>query len=274
MQSPSRFGPEYLTYVLWAVTPNGQAKNLGELRLDGDEADIDTSLEFQSFGIVVTPEPYFAVMLPSGTVVAENVLRPDTKGKVTAVRSTYELMPRGSYAAATPAEGSAGPVGNPKDPLDLRQARNALHVAQLAHADRYASEIYARAKEQLNTAETYYSKDVDKKAISQQARTAVQTAEEARMVSTRRMAEEKEEMAKQAAIQAEARRRQVAEQARLTAEEQKVAAQRKQAAAEVAKADAEMQARKAQQEREAADRANQGRGPQGRTRGPAPEASG
>ncbi len=257
LQSPAQFGPEYLTYVLWAVTPEGQSKNLGELRLDGDHADIESSVDFQSFGIVVTAEPYFAVMLPSDAIVAENVLRPETKGKVTVVRSAYELMPHGSYAAATTAEGSSGPVGSPKDPLDLRQARNALHIAQLALADRYASEIYTKAREQLNTAETSYSKDLDKKAITAQARTAVQTAEEARMVATRRMVAEQEEKAKQASVQAEARRRLAAEQARAIAEEQKQAAQQKQAAAEVAKADAQMQARKAQADREAADRAKE-----------------
>ena len=94
---PEQFGPEYLTYVLWAITPEGRATNLGEVQLDDDDARVQVTTELQAFGLVVTAEPYFAVTQPSDVVVMENVVRDDTKGKVETIQAKYELLKRGSY---------------------------------------------------------------------------------------------------------------------------------------------------------------------------------
>jgi hypothetical protein len=98
---PSSYGPEYLTYVLWAVSPDGRPVNLGELTLDsygaGSTSKIDTSCEIQTFGMIVTAEPYYAVTLPSDVVVLENAVRADTRGVIEAINARYELLPRGVY---------------------------------------------------------------------------------------------------------------------------------------------------------------------------------
>lgn len=167
---PYLLGPEYLTYVLWAVSPQGQSKNLGELRIDGEETKVECSVEMQSFGLFVTAEPYYAVLLPSDVVVVENVMQEDTKGKATSVEVQYELMPRGAYAAAG-APGSTGPGGNPKDPLDLRQARNAVKIAELVGADRYASDTFVKAAQQLQQAEL----------VAERARVEREAAERAKL---------------------------------------------------------------------------------------------
>src|SRR5690606_17412939 len=76
LDPPSRFGPEYLTYVLWAVTPEGRATNLGEVQFDGrGRASLDVTTELQAFGLILTAEPYFAVTEPSDVVVMENQVR-------------------------------------------------------------------------------------------------------------------------------------------------------------------------------------------------------
>lgn len=253
---PYLLGPEYLTYVLWAVSPQGQPKNLGELRIDGDQTKIETAVEMQSFGLFVTAEPYYAVMLPSDVVVVENLLRPDTKGRVTSVNVQYELMPRGAYTAAG-ASGAVGPGGNPRDPLDLRQARNAVQIAKLADADRYASDTFTKAAQQLQQAEDSYQMDLTKQTVVTQARAAVQTAEESRMIAVQRHQAEIARLTKQAAIDAEARKREAAEQQRAEAERQRVLADQQRLNAEQQRAAAEASQRQAElaAERERANRA-------------------
>src|SRR5580704_14547876 len=72
------FGAEYLTYVLWAISADGRPQNLGELELSGSKASLTVSSGFQSFGMIVTAEPYFAVSTPSDVVVLKNVFNDKT----------------------------------------------------------------------------------------------------------------------------------------------------------------------------------------------------
>jgi len=80
---PQRFGREYLTYVLWAITPEGRPHNLGEIMPDSlNKAKVSVTTDLQAFGLIVTAEPYSAVRRPSDVVVAENMVRDDTVGKI------------------------------------------------------------------------------------------------------------------------------------------------------------------------------------------------
>src|SRR5260370_15625587 len=98
MEPASMYGPEYLTYVLWAITPEGRPKNLGEVVLNGStNSKLDVTTELQAFGLIVTAEPYFAVTMPSDVVVMENIIRKDTAGKIEEIDAKYELLPRGQY---------------------------------------------------------------------------------------------------------------------------------------------------------------------------------
>src|SRR6516164_8043987 len=78
----SQYGPEYMTFVLWGVTPEGRPANLGEVVLQGDHAKLLATTDLQTFGLIVTAEPYFAVTQPSDVVVAENFVRTDTSGTI------------------------------------------------------------------------------------------------------------------------------------------------------------------------------------------------
>src|SRR5262245_53012856 len=93
----TQFGPEYLTYVMWAISPEGRATNLGEVLLNGTKSKLNVTTELQSFGLIVTAEPYFAVTQPSDVVVMENIIRQDTLGKVEVIDAKYELLKRGTY---------------------------------------------------------------------------------------------------------------------------------------------------------------------------------
>jgi hypothetical protein len=115
----TQFGPEYLTYVLWAVTPEGRATNLGEVLLRGDGSKLDVTTDFQAFGLIVTAEPYFAVTQPSDVVVMENIVRTDTLGQVEEIDAKYELLQRGQYTLnVSPADLRPMQL-DPKVPLEL-----------------------------------------------------------------------------------------------------------------------------------------------------------
>ena len=144
LQKPTDFGNEYLTYVLWAITPEGRSVNLGEVLVGGNgRSKLDVTTDLQGFALIVTAEPYYAVRQPSNVVVLENVVRADTKGTTEAVNAKYELMERGGYI---PTGYKFDPVIlNAKLPLEFFEARNALRIAQSEGAERYASDSYQHA---------------------------------------------------------------------------------------------------------------------------------
>jgi hypothetical protein len=197
LKPPHRFGAAYLTYVLWAITPDGRATNLGELLTDsGDDAKIETSTELQIFALIVTAEPYYAVTQPSDVVLMENVIRPDTVGRVHTVDVKYELLKRGSYtfdvAAAKSSENAKAKKVSQREYevlVELYQARNAVQLAKADGADVYAAESFARAEGQLREAEQIHAADPKGDAVVTLAREATQTAEDARLIAARRRAE-------------------------------------------------------------------------------------
>src|SRR5205823_1190394 len=138
LQPATRFGPEYLTYVMWAITPEGRAINLGEIILNGDNSKLNVTTDMQAFGLIVTAEPYFAVRQPSNVVVMENAIRPDTVGKIEAIDAKYELLERGQYVVNVPPKDLRPIQLDRKTPLDLYEARNAVRVASWAGADKDA----------------------------------------------------------------------------------------------------------------------------------------
>ncbi len=182
----STFGPEYLTYVLWAITPEGLANNLGEVQVRDGKSNVKASTKLQTFGMIVTAEPYFAVTFPSDEVVMENSARSDTKGAVDSVNAKFELLQRGRYSDA---HLEAFPF-DPKVPLDLYEARNAMRIAKWHKADQYAAESFGKAQDALNRAEDY-QKRKQKQAVATTAREAVQMAEDARAISVKRQEDER-----------------------------------------------------------------------------------
>jgi outer membrane protein OmpA-like peptidoglycan-associated protein len=185
MLPASRFGGEYLTYVLWAITPQGRPKNLGEMQIRGDDAHVHVSTELQAFAMIVTAEPYFAVTQPSDVVVLENVVRDTSNGQVEAVGATYELLKRGSYLRDQSGVYTAIPIDTDA-PLDLAEARNAIALARIAGANQYASEPFNNATRLLADAERARRQRNDSKDVILAARQAAQTAEDARLIAVER----------------------------------------------------------------------------------------
>lgn len=272
LEPASQFGPEYLTYVLWAITPEGRATNLGEILLNGTKSKLDVSTELQAFGLVVTAEPHFAVSQPSDVVVLENIVRPDTVGKIEEIDANYELLQRGQYVFNVDPSHIKPIVVASKTPLELFEARNAIQIAEWAAADRYANESFQKAQALLRQAEEYQARKTSKKSVVMAAREAAQTAEDARLIAVKRQNEEREaseRAAAQARVEEEAQRRaqaeadaervrDEAEAARAVALEQQRAAeaeaQRARADAERAKLDADAAHAAALDQRRAAEK--------------------
>jgi len=253
LQKPTTFGNEYLTYILWAISPEGRAVNLGEVLVgDNSRSKLDVTTDLQAFALVVTAEPYYAVRQPSNLVVLENVVREDTKGTTEAMNTKYELLERGGYI---PTGYKFDPVVlNTRLPLEFFEARNALRIAQSEGAEEYASDSYQHAVQLMNKVDEYAtSKHIDRKAMIAIAREAVQTAEDARAITVKKIDQERLDNERQAAANAQAQTQAQADDAT----QQKEQAQSDRARAELAKAQAESdtaraQAAKAQAESETA----------------------
>jgi len=189
LQRPTSFGNEYLTYILWAISPEGRAVNLGEVLVgDNHRSKLRVTTDLQAFALVVTAEPYYAVRQPSNVVVLENVVRESTKGTTEAVNANYELMERGGYI---PTGYKFDPVVlNARLPLEFFEARNALRIAQSEGAEQYASDSYQHAVQLMNNADEYATnRHIDRKPLIAVAREEVQTAEDAREIAVKRLDE-------------------------------------------------------------------------------------
>lgn len=204
LQSATRFGPEFLTYVMWTITPEGRAANIGEVILNGSKSKLDVTTELQAFGLVVTAEPYFGVTQPSDVVVMENFVRADTVGKIEKIEAKYELLQRGQYTVnVLPAD--LKPILFDKNtPLDLYEARNAVRIASWAGADKSASESFEKASKLLAQAEAYKARKAGNKPVSMTAREAVQTAEDSRLITLKSQADARLEQERAASAGREA----------------------------------------------------------------------
>ncbi|MGA3104196.1 MAG: OmpA family protein [Terriglobales bacterium] len=205
LDRPTVFGNEYLTYVLWAISPEGRAVNLGEVLVgDNHRSKVLVTTDLQAFALIVTAEPYYAVREPSNVVVLENVVRDDTRGTTEAVHAKYELMERGGYI---PTGYKFDPVVlNARLPLEFFEARNALRIAQSEGAEQYAPDSYRRAVALMNNADEYATrKHVEEKPLIAVSRNAVQTSEDAREIAVKKLGEMRLAEERQAGIDAQAK---------------------------------------------------------------------
>jgi outer membrane protein OmpA-like peptidoglycan-associated protein len=246
MTPASTLGPEFLTYVLWAITPEGRASNLGEFQLNGDKSKLSVTTRLPNFAMIVTAEPYFAVSSASEEVVLQGAPSADTKGQTTPV--VAQLLSRGTYH-----ESQLQPMTmDPKVPLAVYEARNALRIAQLQGAEKYAANAWSTAKQTEAQMEDYLARK-QKNPILTAARSATQQAEDARSIAVKAEAAEKVAQAKQA--QADKMAAAAQREAQLKAEQEAEAQRSAQAQALAEKesaARAQAEAAKAQADAQAA----------------------
>jgi len=275
MQPASKFGGQYLTYVLWAITPEGRSVNLGEVVPNSDgKSKIDVTTDLQAFGLVVTAEPYFAVTRPSDLVVVENIIRQETKGFEQPIDAKFDMLEGGEYTIDIPADQLPSAKAAPNTPLDLLEARNAVAIAKAAGAQQYAGDSLSKAEDSLTRAEDYLQRKQGRTPIGTMARGATQTAEDARILTLQKKqeeriadekramqeAQEKAEADAKASAEAEAKAKAQAEEdarQRAQAEAERAAAEKAQAEAMAQQQQAQAEAEKARLAAEEADRQKQ-----------------
>ena len=265
LEPAQKFGAEYLTYVIWAITPEGKANNLGEVLLDEDRSKLSVTTSLQTFGLIVTAEPYYAVSEPSDAVVLENVVLPETKGTIQQMNANYRLLGRGQYGYDV--AGASRLYPKSKVPIEVEEARNAIQIARNAGAEQHAPEALDKAKESLMRAEAILNTKGDKRQVVQSARDAVQNAADARRITIKRVEDEQAALEKYAEAQrtAQARaeasaaavRQQQEQAARRQAEQQAQQEAHARAEADTARQQAEQQAQQEARARAEADTARQ-----------------
>jgi outer membrane protein OmpA-like peptidoglycan-associated protein len=273
------FGGQFLTYVLWAITPEGRAVNLGEVLPEENGKDkLDVTTDLQAFGMIVTAEPYYAVTHPSNKVIAENMIRQGTKGFEEPIVAKFDVLEGAQYTIDIPVDQLPSGRSSEKVPLELLEARNAVVIAKAAGAQQYAPDSLTKAEDMLQRAEDYYQRKQGRTPIGTAARGATQMAEDARVLTLRRKeqarldaerraheeaqakAEADAAAAQQQAAQAQAqsdqdaRRRADAEAAQAEAQRQQAAALAQQQAAQAAAEAAQQAANQAEQQRQEAVR--------------------
>jgi outer membrane protein OmpA-like peptidoglycan-associated protein len=242
LPAANRFGGQYLTYVLWAITPEGRAVNLGEvLPRSGGKDRLEVTTDLQAFGMIITAEPYYSVTHPSNKVVAENIIRSGTKGFEEPIDAKFDVLEGGQYTIDIPGDQLPSSRASLKVPLDLLEARNAVVIAKAAGAQQYAPDSLTKAEDMLQRAEDYYQRNQGITPIGTAARGATQMAEDARVLTLRRK--------EQAKIDAE---RRAHEEAQAKAEADASAAQQQAAQAQAQEADARRQQAEAQAQQQAA----------------------
>ena len=246
LEDATKFGLEYLTYVLWAVSPQGRPVNLGEVTLDHNSAHLKATTDLQTFGMIVTAEPYFAVTAPGNMVVMESA--PVNGGGGETIEAKYDLVSRGTYSSTNTHIQDAIFGIDSKTPLELFEARNALRIARIAATDKYAAFIISKAGQQLMHAEDVYRQKQNKPAVEAAAKEATETAEEARLMAVKQKAEDEAQAAAaareakaRADADAESKRRAEAETARAEAEQAKAEALKMKQEAEAAAKEAALQ---------------------------------
>ena len=267
MEDATRFGMEFLTYVAWAVSPEGRAVNLGEVALEHGKGHLKAITDLQTFGVIVTAEPYSAVSQPGNLVVMENVFAGSAGGEE--ISAKYELLAGGTYSSVNTHIADAIFGVDSKTPLALFEARNAVRIARVAGADRYAASILAKSEQLLRQAEDAYRQKQPRSSIEAAAREAAQTAEESRVMAVKQKADEEaqaqaaadkkaaEEKAARAREEAEAqsRARVEADAARVQAEAARAEAQKAVEEATRLKAEAEKATAEAEKARGEAEKA-------------------
>jgi hypothetical protein len=187
-----QLGKDFLTYVLWAVSVDGRASNLGEVTFEGDRpVPVNVTTPYQTFWLMVTAEPNYAVVDPSAEVVLYSAKQvPTSEGAALPIKGDLFFFTH--YAAYE--TGSGGAVDG--TPNQLLQARKAVELASrsgvLAAGGKgnaslkevaHTHEALAQAKAFLGQSEAAYKKNPKDQAVVQFARTSAQSAENARALA-------------------------------------------------------------------------------------------
>ncbi len=246
LDNPQAFGPFYTTFVVWAVTPEGQTENLIELP-SGYTAEVQSRTSAQTFGIIITAEPHSAVKFPSLKLVAETTL---PKNVTSGVQTTQAEFREDKGTLYEVSDSDAALKTDYTTPRLVLGARRSLDIARRAGAKEYAADEWQQAQSKLAELEQIWPRNLKNETkFSGMARDVMRLGQVARELATQREYQARIENERQARLRNLEEARAQADSAKADAEREKLAAERAKAEAEKAKAEADRSARVAEDER-------------------------
>jgi outer membrane protein OmpA-like peptidoglycan-associated protein len=171
-------GSVYTTYVLWAISPEGQADNLGELKRSGSmfrDTKIDVTTPLQTFALIVTAEPHYLVRSPSRMVVLEN-LPPTNPGSAEVASVPVRYIGNNSDYFRDPRVPDLADREFTRTPTSLLGARQAVQMARYAGAERDATDELSTAEAKLEEAENAWRLNQTEAEVDALARRTISLA--------------------------------------------------------------------------------------------------
>jgi len=191
MPRPFELGAGYATYVLWAVSPDGQVDNLGEIKRRGFfefDSKINVTTPLQTFALIVTAEPHFLVRQPSQAIMLENLNPTTLSGKVIATTPSIQYFGNSSDYFRDSRTPEIAEIDYSKTPSTILQAKQAVALAKYAGAERDATDELKEAESLLDNAESSWKAGRDETTVDIAARKAISSAVKAESTAQMRKA--------------------------------------------------------------------------------------
>ena len=179
MPRPFELGRGFATYVLWAVSPDGQVDNLGEIKRRGFwefDSKISVTTPLQSFALIITAEPHFLVKSPSQEIMLENLSPVAVSGRRIETSPAIQYFGNSSDFFRDSRTPEIAEIDYSKTPSTLLQARQAVALAKFAGAERDAAEELREAETLYTNAEQAWRAGRKEEEVDVTARRAVSSA--------------------------------------------------------------------------------------------------
>ncbi len=189
MPRPFELGAGYATYVLWAISPDGQVDNLGEIKRRGTfefDSKISVTTPLQTFALIVTAEPHFLVRRPSQAIMLENLSPYSPSGKTIATTRAIQYFGNSSDFFRDARTPEIAEVDYQKTPSTILQAKQAVALARFAGAQRDATEELNQAETLLASAENAWKADRPDEQVDIAARQSISAAVKAEQTAIAR----------------------------------------------------------------------------------------
>lgn len=195
MPRPFELGAGYATYVVWAISPTGQADNLGEIKRSGlffIDSKLTVTTSLQTFAIIITAEPHFMVTRPSQTIMLENLYPTAASGVRIPTSPSISYFGNSSDYFRDPRTPEIAETDYAKTPPAILQAKQAVALARFAGAERDAATELAEAETLLQNANNSWLAGRDADTVDIAARRSIEASMRAEsMAQQRKTAREK-----------------------------------------------------------------------------------
>lgn len=179
MPRPFELGAGYATYVVWAISPDGQVDNLGEIKRRGFfdfDSKMSVTTPLQNFALIITAEPHFLVRRPSRAIMLENLNPYSQSGKTLATSQAIEYFGNSSDYFSDARTPEIAELDYSKTPSTVLQAKQAVALARFAGAQRDAADELQQSETLLQSADAAWRAGRPEDEVDITARKAISSA--------------------------------------------------------------------------------------------------